>query len=81
MRCDLDCSRGIFSRTLFADIDFFCALPRGDLVEYRHLRDRDCCCLKAENLKIPPKEFRLFALWVNKDLKVAHKHIILKLCV
>lgn len=40
MRCHLDifCPRGIISRTLFADVDFFCALTRGDLVEHRYLR-------------------------------------------
>lgn len=53
---DIFCPRGIISRTLFADVDFFCGLTRGDLVEHRYLRGADGCCLKAENPKILPKE-------------------------
>lgn len=53
---DIFCPRGIISRTLFADADFFCALTRGDLVEHRYLRGTDGCRLKAENPRILPKE-------------------------
>lgn len=78
MRSHLDifCPRGIISRTLFADAEFFCALTRGDLVEHRYLRGTDGCCLKAENPKILPKEriLPLCSLGRQKYVGCTHKH-------
>lgn len=71
---DIFYPRGIISRTLFADVDFFRALTRGDLVEHRYLRGTDGCCLKAENPKILPKEGILLLCSLGRQKYVGCTH-------